>query len=133
MAYLDSYADALKPRLSEDYTFKQYGQAQPSQAMSQQSYSLGNDYSLPQMATSSGSGADVSSAAAPATASAMAGGDPTMAAIQASGSLLSGYMAQKAADERAKRQAKVDIAQQQAQGETNALRFLDNVYKGALR
>lgn len=131
MAYLDSYADALKPRLTEDYTFKQYGQ-QPAQAMSQQSYSLGNDYSMPQVSAGS-SGGELASSAAPATASAMSGGDPTMAAIQASGSLLSGYMAQKAADERAKRQAKVDIAQQQAQGETNALRFLDNVYRGALR
>lgn len=131
MGYMDSYADALKPNLQNDYTFKQYNQQPVAQGMSQQAqqYSSGADLSMPQY-----SQADISGGAAAPSAVAMGGAsDPTSAAVQAGGSLLSGYMAQLAADKRAKRQAQMQIAQNQAAGETNAYNTLNNVYRGALR
>lgn len=76
--------------------------------------------------------------AAQAPAAAGAGGllalsSPAAAGISVAGSFLSNYLAQRAADERARRDREAQIAQNQAEGEQNAFRFLDNVYKGALR
>lgn len=59
--------------------------------------------------------------------------NPMAAGISVGGAFLSNYLAQRAADERARRDREVQIAQNQAEGEQNAFRFLDNVYKGALR
>lgn len=55
------------------------------------------------------------------------------AGIGVTGSLLSSYLAQKAADERKRRETGAEIAQNQASGEQNSMKFLDSVYRGALR
>ena len=60
-------------------------------------------------------------------------GGAASAGITMGGALLSSYLAQKAADERARRDRSVQIAQNQADGEQNSMKFLDSVYRGALR
>lgn len=58
---------------------------------------------------------------------------PAGAALTVGSQFLSQYMAQKAADERAKRERMAQIAQEQGQGEQRGLEQLINVYRGALR
>lgn len=75
---------------------------------------------------------DVSQAATSGAAAGAMGGAAS-AGITMGGALLSSYLAQKAADERARRDRSVQIAQNQADGEQNSMKFLDSVYRGALR
>lgn len=58
---------------------------------------------------------------------------PAGAAVAVGSQFLSQYLAQKAADERAKRQRAAEIAQQHSQGEQRGIDQLINVYRGALR
>lgn len=58
---------------------------------------------------------------------------PAGAAVMVGSQFLTQYLAQKAADERAKRDRAVQIAQQHGQDEQKGFDQLINVYRGALR
>ena len=58
---------------------------------------------------------------------------PVGAGVAVGSQFLSQYLAQKAADERAKRDRSVQIAQQHSQGEQQGIDQLIKVYQGALR
>lgn len=60
-------------------------------------------------------------------------GGPAAAGIMVGGQFLTNYMAQKAADERAKRDRAVQIEQQYGQDQANAFQQLMKTYQGALR
>ena len=59
--------------------------------------------------------------------------NPMAAGIQAGGSFLSNYLAQKAADERAKRDRAVQIEQQYAQNQNQGFDTMMRAWGGALR
>lgn len=115
--YLGYYSKFQKPNLGEDYA---------SNISEMQ-------YSPQQMNSISDGGSAAGAGIAGSAASGAAMGGPAGAGIAVGGQLLSGYLAQKAADERQRRENSVKIAENQTAGETNAFKFLDNVYKGALR
>lgn len=77
-------------------------------------------------------GVDGTSLALSAGSGAAMGG-PAGAAIQVGGQILSQYMAQKAADERARRQQLAQVAQEHSAGEMRAIGYLQDSLKGALR
>lgn len=85
-------------------------------------------------------GADMSSSSAPSAASAgsaaasgaMMGG-PVGAGVAVGGQFLMNYMAQKAADERARRDRAVQIENQYAQNQNKGFDTMMNAFRGALR
>ena len=85
--------------------------------------------SSPAMSSSAPAAADIGGAA---TSGAMAGG-PAGAALMAGGSFLSNYLAQKAADERAKRDRAMQIEQQYAQNQNQGFDTMMKAWGGALR
>lgn len=100
------------------------------------SYLGGNDYAA---ALDSGYGSQYSqpsnvgsSVATGAATGAMAGG-PVGAAIGAGGAFLIQYLAQRVADERAKRDRAAQIEQQYAENQNKGFDTLMNTYRGALR
>ena len=94
---------------------------------SKQSYLTNEPMMLSQ--SSGGGGAEVAQGAGMGM---MAGG-PAGAAIGAGGSFLSSYLAQQAADERAKRDRAAQIEQQYAQNQNQGFDTLMNTYRGAVR
>lgn len=81
--------------------------------------SLGGDDMAAQMGTS-------------ATSGAMMGG-PVGAGVAVGGQFLMNYMAQKAADERARRDRAVQIENQYAQNQNKGFDTMMNAFRGALR
>lgn len=58
--------------------------------------------------------------------------DPVSAGVMAGGSFLSQYMAQKAAEEEARKKREVEIAQQYGQDQNHVFQNLMQVYRSAL-
>lgn len=103
----------------------------PYEYGSQKSYLSNEPMVYPQAGGAVSEGA-ASSVGTGAAQGAMMGG-PAGAAIGAGGSFLSSYLAQQAADERAKRDRAAQIEQQYAQNQNQGFDTLMNTYRGALR
>lgn len=122
MAYYDEYLrGSSQLRQPEDsYLYSSSSQMAPSQ----------NSYMSASQAQPQGVDAG-SMASAGAQGAAMGG--PAGAAMAVGGSFLSQYMAQKAADERQKRQMDLQIQQDYGQNQNKGFQTMMETYRGALR
>lgn len=120
MNYMDYYMNGSKKlgAPEESYLYSSSSEMSPSPAQN----SLGGD----DMASSLGSGA------ASGGAGFMMGG-PAGAAVSVGGQFLTNYMAQKAADERQRRQNAVQIANDYAQNQNKGFDTMMRAWGGALR
>ena len=103
--------------------------------LSKKSYLGGND-----MTSDLSGGQDFASTASPATAGAASGAggaaamsNPAAAGIMMGGSFLSNYLAQKAQDEREKRNREMQIEQNYAQNQNQGFDTMMKAFGGALR
>lgn len=116
-----------------DYTYGSKGLQDPEEMMPLYS---GKGYepsgSASNMVPQSDGGASVANVGTGAATGAMMGG-PAGAAIGAGGAFLTSYLAQRAADERARRDRAAQIENQYAQNQNQGFNTMMDAFRGALK